>query len=577
MNIGIDRARSLAAHTLKDKVSLVTGSTSGIGLGIARAFAAAGAARRPQRLRQAGGDRGDTSRRSSRISVCRSPIPPADMSKPELDRRDDRDDARHVRQARHPRQQCRHPACGAAAGISRRQMGRHPRHQPSAPPSTPRALALPCMIANKWGRIINIASAHGLVGSPFKSAYVAAKHGMLGLTKVTALETAEQGITCNAICPGYVYTPLVEAQIEGQAKAHGIPREQVIRDVLLAQQPNKRFATVEELGGIAVSSLATRRPPSPAPRCRSMAAGPRIERDKRRTAREANMTEDTKTLHAARSRQRRSATTTTARSCSCSKAAARSAPIRPASTRRCTRPASSRTGSSAPRSAPSTPASSPAISRRTVLPELKEFWRTGGARELLGRLSGLGRCRRCACLMDDPAKRHLRLLRAQSARLPRRACAARRRPCRLSTRPSRCARRSTSSSTSRSSIACQPRLTVGAAHVRTSMMHYFDSREMALTPSHVMASGALPPAFPAVRIDGELYWDGGILSNTPTEGIFDDNPRRNSLIFAVHMWNPTGDEPETIWQVLNRQKDIQYSSRIASHIVRQRRPTSFAT
>jgi 3-hydroxybutyrate dehydrogenase len=108
------------------------------------------------------------------------------------------------------------------------------------------------MLAKKWGRIINLASAHGPVGSAFRSAYVAAKHGMLGLTKVTALETAEMGITCNAICPGYVYTPLVEAQIDGQAKAHGIPREQVIRDVLLAQQPNKRFATTDELGSIAV-------------------------------------------------------------------------------------------------------------------------------------------------------------------------------------------------------------------------------------------------------------------------------------------------------------------------------------
>jgi NTE family protein len=84
-----------------------------------------------------------------------------------------------------------------------------------------------------------------------------------------------------------------------------------------------------------------------------------------------------------------------------------------------------------------------------------------------------------------------------------------------------------------------------------------------------MASGALPPAFPAVRIDDELYWDGGILSNTPAEVVFDDNPRRNSLIFAVHMWNPDGDEPETIWEVLNRQKDIQYSSRVATHITRQ--------
>ena len=113
-------------------------------------------------------------------------------------------------------------------------------------------LALPAMRRNKWGRIINIASAHGPVASPFKAAYVAAKHGIVGLTKVAALEAAEDGITCNAICPGYVHTPLVEAQIEGQAKAHGIPREQVIRDVLLAQQPNKRFATVEELGALTV-------------------------------------------------------------------------------------------------------------------------------------------------------------------------------------------------------------------------------------------------------------------------------------------------------------------------------------
>jgi NTE family protein len=116
---------------------------------------------------------------------------------------------------------------------------------------------------------------------------------------------------------------------------------------------------------------------------------------------------------------------------------------------------------------------------------------------------------------------------------------------------------------------CETRLTVGAANVRTSMMRYFDSREMPLGVEHIMASGALPPAFPAVRIDGELYWDGGILSNTPTEVVFDDNPRRNALIFAVHLWNPDGAEPNTIQDVLNRQKDVQYSSRIASHIARQ--------
>ena len=112
------------------------------------------------------------------------------------------------------------------------------------------------------------------------------------------------------------------------------------------------------------------------------------------------------------------------------------------------------------------------------------------------------------------------------------------------------------------------RLTVGAANVSTSEMRYFDSRDMDLSARHVMASGALPPAFPAVRIDGELYWDGGILSNTPVEAVFDDNPRRNSLVFAVHIWNPNGSEPETIQHVLNRQKDIQYSSRAVTHSLR---------
>jgi NTE family protein len=116
----------------------------------------------------------------------------------------------------------------------------------------------------------------------------------------------------------------------------------------------------------------------------------------------------------------------------------------------------------------------------------------------------------------------------------------------------------------------QPRLTVGAAHVRTSAMRYFDSRDGEIGVKHILASGALPPAFPAVRIDGELYWDGGILSNTPTEAIFDDHARKDSLIFAAHLWNPVGPEPTTIWEVLNRHKDIQYSSRVASHIARQR-------
>lgn len=114
------------------------------------------------------------------------------------------------------------------------------------------------------------------------------------------------------------------------------------------------------------------------------------------------------------------------------------------------------------------------------------------------------------------------------------------------------------------------RLSVGAANVRTSEMHYFDSRDMPLDVRHVLASGALPPAFPAVRIDGELYWDGGIVSNTPVEAVFDDNPRQNAIVFAVHLWSPHGSEPKSIWEVTNRQKDIQYSSRAHSHIKRQR-------
>jgi len=251
MNIAMtERATTAAATPLKDKVALITGSTSGIGLGIARALAAAGAA---IVLNGFG--------KSEEIAATQEAIgadfgaavaySPADMSKPEsiaemiqttlgrfgrLDILVNNAGIQHVA----PLQEFPASKWDAIIAIN----------LSSAFHST--RLALPNMIANKWGRIINIASAHGLVGSAFKSAYVAAKHGMLGLTKVTALETAEQGITCNAVCPGYVYTPLVEAQIEGQAKSHGIPREQVIREVLLAQQPNKRFATTEELGRIAV-------------------------------------------------------------------------------------------------------------------------------------------------------------------------------------------------------------------------------------------------------------------------------------------------------------------------------------
>jgi 3-hydroxybutyrate dehydrogenase len=243
--MNINTRRSLAG-----KVSLVTGSTSGIGLGIARALAAAGSEvvlngfGKPEEVE-------DVLAKIAEESEVRVAYSPADMSRPDairgmiestlgssgrLDVLVNNAGIQHVA----PIHDFPVEKWDAILAINLSSAFHTTR------------FALPSMLRNGWGRIINVASAHGLVGSPFKSAYVAAKHGIVGLTKVIALETAEQGITCNAICPGYVYTPLVEAQIDGQAKSHGIPREQVIRDVLLAQQPNKRFATVEELGMLAV-------------------------------------------------------------------------------------------------------------------------------------------------------------------------------------------------------------------------------------------------------------------------------------------------------------------------------------
>ena len=250
MNIQLKTQGSSAPRFLSGKVSLVTGSTSGIGLGIAHALAEAGsavvlnvfgAAPAIARTRdQISADYGVTVSYSS-----------ADMTKPE---------AIAAMIATTLSEHGRLDVLVNNAGIQHvAPLDRFPVEKwdtilsinLSSAFHTMR-LVLPAMRRNRFGRIINIASAHGLVASPFKAAYVAAKHGIVGLTKVAALETAEEGITCNAICPGYVYTPLVEAQIDGQAKAHGISREQVIHDVLLAQQPNKRFATVEELGALTV-------------------------------------------------------------------------------------------------------------------------------------------------------------------------------------------------------------------------------------------------------------------------------------------------------------------------------------
>jgi 3-hydroxybutyrate dehydrogenase len=250
MNIATPARMIEAARPLDGKVALVTGSTSGIGLGIARSLASQGAAivlngfGRPDEIAA-------TVAKLAAEAGVRALYSPADMAKAEsieemiattlntfgrLDILVNNAGIQYVA----PIQEFPVAKWDAIIAINMSSAFHTTR------------LALPAMVANKWGRIINISSAHGLVASPFKSAYVTAKHGIIGLTKTVALETAEQGITCNAICPGYVYTPLVEAQIDGQAKAHGIPREQVIRDVLLAQQPNKKFATVEELGALTV-------------------------------------------------------------------------------------------------------------------------------------------------------------------------------------------------------------------------------------------------------------------------------------------------------------------------------------
>lgn len=250
MNIQIKSHAAGDTRILDGRVALVTGSTSGIGLGIARALAAAGA----NVALNGFGTVEEIGRAKSAIESdygVKTIYSAADMTSPD--------------------------AIAAMVAVTLRDLGRldvlvnNAGIQHVAPlDQFPVAkwdqilainlssafhttrLALPAMRKQKFGRIINVASAHGLVASPFKAAYVTAKHGIVGLTKVAALETAEEGITCNAICPGYVYTPLVEAQIDGQAKAHGISRDQVIRDVLLAQQPNKRFATVEEIGALAV-------------------------------------------------------------------------------------------------------------------------------------------------------------------------------------------------------------------------------------------------------------------------------------------------------------------------------------
>jgi 3-hydroxybutyrate dehydrogenase len=238
------------ADEFAGRTAVVTGSTSGIGLGIARTFAQVGM----NVMLNGFGNRDEieaTRTDIERMFDVRAAYSAADMSKAE-------DIGRMIEDARNTFGQVN--ILVNNAGIQ------HVEAIETFPPAKWDAIiainltsafhairaVIPEMKVRKWGRIINVASAHGLVASPFKSAYVAAKHGIVGLTKTVALETAEHGITCNAICPGYVLTPLVQKQIPDTARARGITEAEVIKNVLLYAQPTKQFVTVEQLGGLAV-------------------------------------------------------------------------------------------------------------------------------------------------------------------------------------------------------------------------------------------------------------------------------------------------------------------------------------
>lgn len=231
---------------LTGKTAIVTGSNSGIGLGVVRELARAGADVVLNSFTDNDEDHALAKQIGDDFGV-KSVYVQADMSNPE-------DCRRLVREA---------PGCDILVNNAGIQHVAPIEEFPidkwnaiiainlsSAFHTT--AEALPLMRKAGWGRVVNIASAHGLRASEFKSAYVAAKHGIVGLTKVTALETAREDITCNAICPGYVLTPIVEKQIPDQMKTHKMSREDVIAKVMLARQPSGEFATVEEIGGTTV-------------------------------------------------------------------------------------------------------------------------------------------------------------------------------------------------------------------------------------------------------------------------------------------------------------------------------------
>lgn len=232
--------------SLNGKTAIITGSNSGIGLGIAREMAKAGANVVLNSFTDRGEDHALAAEIASEFAVSARYIK-ADMSKG-AECRD------LIEQAGGCDILINNAGIQHVAPIDEFPVDKWDAiiaiNMNSAFHTT--AAALPHMRARGWGRVVNIASAHGLTASPFKSAYIAAKHGVVGMTKTVALETAEEAITANAICPGYVLTPLVEAQIPDQMKAHDMDRDTVVREVMLQRQPSREFATVEQLGGTTV-------------------------------------------------------------------------------------------------------------------------------------------------------------------------------------------------------------------------------------------------------------------------------------------------------------------------------------
>lgn len=232
--------------SLKGKTAVITGSNSGIGLGVARELARAGADIVINSFTDRAEDHALATSLADKFGVTARYIQ-ADLSKA--------DDARAlIEKAGHCDILVNNAGIQHVAPIDEFATEKWDAiiaiNLSSAFHTT--AIALPMMRKAGWGRVVNIASAHGLTASPFKSAYVAAKHGVVGLTKVTALETAQEPITCNAICPGYVLTPLVEAQIPDTMEKYNMGREEVIKKVMLERQPSKEFATTEQIGGTTV-------------------------------------------------------------------------------------------------------------------------------------------------------------------------------------------------------------------------------------------------------------------------------------------------------------------------------------